>query len=342
MNTLVCLVSRQPMANVLPVLMFKPDLVYLLSTKEELKCGKHLQNLFNKNNIKTILYDNIDAYDNKILIERLDKIFSNSNFSITLNSTGGTKIMAISAYEYFRNKNYPVIYCNTEDKKIIHLLPERRTEELKAELKIEEYLASYGYKIKEEKPMLLDFDYEELFTLIEKNNLMNEFVDFTTSVRKALSEETYKTINSNNKNFSFQKTPSNFLLLLKIDNQNLKYKFLTKDFLFGNWLEYYVFWKYKYLNPDEIKIGVKIVSENDIRNEVDIILLKNYKLYLISCKSGKAENNTLYELETLRSFISGTYGKGIVVFSNNPNENIIKRANELYFTSITDFNKITL
>lgn len=34
-NTIFCLVSRQPLANVLPVLMFKPKNVILFATPEE-------------------------------------------------------------------------------------------------------------------------------------------------------------------------------------------------------------------------------------------------------------------------------------------------------------------
>jgi hypothetical protein len=338
---LVCLVSRQAMANVLPVFMYQPQNVFLLSTPEEINCARHLQSLFMKKGIKVFLYDDISAYDDIDLNTKLELIFSSFEKDIFLNVTGGTKPMALAAYEYFRKNNKPVFYCNTEHLGIIHLLPLRKIENLKTNITIENYLAAYGYKIEEEKSARLDFAYETLFAEIEKDQLLDEFIKFTDSVRKALDKESYQTVNSIKKNFSFQKTPANFVLALPNVKPPLKYKFGAKEFLFGDWLEYYVYWKFKSLNPDEMKIGVKIVSDNQIRNEIDLIILKNYKLYLISCKSGKAENAALYELETLRAITSGTFGKGVAVLSSTPSENIIQRAKELSITLVLNVNKIT-
>lgn len=254
---LVCLVSRQAMPNLLPALMYKPETVYLLSTPEEISCGKHLESLLNKKHFKVVLYDDIAAYDDTQINLRLDEIFEKTNSDITLNVTGGTKPMAFAAYEYFRNKNRPAFYCNTEDKQIIHLLPERRTETLRADLCIEDYLSVYGYKIEEEKSAITNFDYEQFFLLIDQNHHLNEFINFSFSVRKSLSEESNKTVNSKSGNFSFQKTPANFVLSYNKLKTPFKFKFNTKDFLFGDWLEYYVYLKCKLLYPDEIKNGIQ-------------------------------------------------------------------------------------
>ncbi|MBK7380372.1 MAG: DUF1887 family protein [Ignavibacteriales bacterium] len=333
---LVCLVSRQAMPNLLPVLMYQPKNIFLLSTKEEISCAKQLQSLLVKEGFKVYLYDDISAYDDTNLKLRLDYIFNKYSDDIFLNVTGGTKPMAFAAYEYFREKGNRVFYCNTEQKQIMHLLPKRYTEELKTELTIENYLAVYGYKIENEKSSTTDYNYDNLFELIEKNNHLKEFISFTLLVRKALSEESNKTINSKSKIFSYQKTTAKFILIYNSTKPSLKFKFDTKDFLFGDWLEYYVYWKYKLIKDSEIKLGVSIISENYIRNEIDVIFLKDYKLTLVSCKSGEAKNSALYELETLRQITSGTFGKGIAVMTNKPMENIINRAKELSITLISD------
>jgi hypothetical protein len=335
---IVSLVSHQAMPNVLPVLMYKPKNVFLLSTPEELGCGKHLQKLFTKKGIKVFLYDNVSAYDNLNLNKILDDIFHKHNDDLHLNLTGGTKLMAIAAYEYFRKKGKPVYYCNTEHMEIINLLPFRNTEVLKTILTIEDYLAAYGYKIVKTKSLKKEINYEEFFELLEKENLFNEFIQFTSSVRKAFSENINQTIISKQKTFSFQKTPSNFILGLNIGRNNRKYKFTTRDFIFGDWLEYYVYGKMKLSSTSQVELGVKIVSENNVENEIDLLILKNYKLYLISCKSGKTENSALYELETLRSLAGGTFSKGVAIILDKiaKSDNLINRAKGLNIDLISD------
>jgi len=341
---LVCLVSRQPMANVFPILMYKPENVFLLSTQEELLCAKHLQSLFVRKGSKVFLYDDISAYDQLTLNKRLLSISNNYGVDLFLNITGGTKLMAITAYEFFREINKPVFYCDTEHKDIIHLLPIRKNEKLKALLTIKDYFSAYGYTIEDEKPASLNFPYAEFFVLIEKENILDEFILFTKSVRERFTESFNKTLHSKNKNFSFQKTTGKFILLINKVKSPIKLVFETKSFLFGDWLEYYVFWKLSPFKPDEIKIGVKIISENNIQNEIDLVILKNYKLILVSCKSGilnaKTENTQLYELETLRLITSGPFGKGVAVLSNKPSPTFVKRAEELKIMLIDDLKNV--
>jgi hypothetical protein len=325
------------MPNFLPVLMYRPEHVFFLSTQQELACGIHLRSLIDKKGSKVHLFDDISAYDDTILNQRLNKIYTNYPDRLHLNVTGGTKPMAFAAYEFFRQRNKPVFYCNTENREIIHLYPSRKSEPIKANLTIEDYLAAYGYKIENEKPPDYGYGYAGLFSRIDTGNLFNEYFNFIAKIRKAFSTLSNRTIHSNRKHFSLQNASGNVIFTLNINDTKENFRFPDINFFTGQWLEYYVFWKLDQLyKPDELKIGVKILSGNNVRNEIDVLMLKDFILYLFSCKSGKVENQQLYEIETLRPIISGTYGRGVAVFTSEVIKPVVKRAQELKIHLVTD------
>jgi len=325
MKAMICLVSRQAMPNVIPILMYKPQLVYLLMTEEERRCGYHLKNLFCKKNIEVKKIRGISAYNELTINDTIKNILTELRCDdLTLNITGGTKLMAIGAYEIFRQNKLPIIYCNTEQREIVHLLPDRKVEPIKIKVTIEDYLLAYGYSIEDEKDKSLNATYNPLFTFIcSDNEKLNEYTNFANKVRSRFNDNLNSTINSETKIFKLQKTTRGYFLTVPSANINLK--FPDKRFILGDWLEYYSGFQLSKKYDGEYKIGVKIISDNSVKNEIDLLLLKDYKLYLFSCKSSKAQNDALFELDSLRSLAGGTFGKALVILSDN------RRAKDLDF-----------
>ncbi len=325
-----CLVSRQAMANVLPVFMFMPEKVVLFTTPEERYCADNLEELFKSKGIKVHRRDNLDAYDYiKFKVEVNDEL-EKINDSVWLNVTGGTKLMALAAYEAFAIKNKKIIYCDTEHKRIITVFPEYQTEELKAELSIREYLLSYGYIINETKSDSLVKLFIPLFDFIQKENLLYEFDSLFKEARKQnITDKTRVTIISRNRNFYFIKNYDKYKIEYDRINRRL-IELESSNFRIGDWLEYYVYYTIKKKTNSEVLTGVKVKSRENVENEFDIIALKDYVLYIYSCKSGKTDNQyDLFQLETLRTITSGTFGKGIFVTSNRHSSRFLDRANEL-------------
>lgn len=147
MSTIFCLVSRQAMANVLPVLMFQPKSVVLFTTPEEKHCADNLEKLFKSKGIKVSRLDGLNAYDYINFKDAVKSELEKTEGDVILNVTGGTKLMALAAYEAFAEKDKKIFYCNTENKQIIHLFPKLNTEPLTLNLSIKDYLISYGYEI---------------------------------------------------------------------------------------------------------------------------------------------------------------------------------------------------
>jgi len=333
MNTMFCLVSRQSMANVLPVLMFKPSYVVLFATPEEKRSADNLQKLFQSKSISVKRIDGLNAYDftnfKKIVSEEL-----NSSVDETwLNITGGTKLMALAAYEAFAEKNKRIIYCDTEHQHIITLSPENKIENLIAEITISDYLLSYGYHIKETKDLSIVTKFYPLFGFILKNNLINDFISFYQEIREIHFED-HLNIQIKRKNFHLYKNFDTYTFLFDPKNKK-SFSVSSSQYKSGDWLEYYIYYtlkeKYK-LNP---LTGVKIVSAENVENEIDVLVLKDYKLYNYSCKSGKSDNQfDLFQLETLRNITSGTFGKGIFVTTKKGSKRFLERAKELNIKTI--------
>ncbi|MGQ9848194.1 MAG: Card1-like endonuclease domain-containing protein [Bacteroidales bacterium] len=329
-----CLVSRQAMANVLPVFMYKPRLVFLFATPEEKITADHLEKLFISKNIVVKRIDDLDAYDylkfKDCILDELNKLTGD----VWLNVTGGTKLMALAAYEAFAEKNLNIIYCNTDRSQIIHLFPKLNTERLILDVSIEDYLRSYGYTVAASRTEEVKKEYFELFEFIELKNLRREFSEFLDEYRKATgSTNPVKTYNDKrNKIFSIQKTTSSVLLFV---NKN-QFKYEDEKFLKGDWLEYFMLYSLEKQNIKPV-VGVKIVSDTNVENEIDIIFIKDYQLYLISCKSGRNTdpNKDIYEIETLRNIAGGTFGKAYLFTVQDLTDRMKQRATDLKIETLT-------
>ena len=66
-----------------------------------------------------------------------------------------------------------------------------------------------------------------------------------------------------------------------------------------------------------------------VKNELDILVIRNGRLAVCSCKSGKVENDVLYELNAFsRRESAGTYCGKVLVLGQEPSSTLRKRANE--------------
>lgn len=329
-SKIICLVSRQAMPNVIPVFMFKPSTVFLLMTDEEKKVGFHLKSLFESKNINVITKEGLDAYNENSVYNTLKDIYnSTESDKLVINITGGTKLMSLGAYKFASEFNIPAIYCDTEHSKIINLLPQRTTKEIKSELTIKDYLAAYGYKIEAVKNESDIKIYFPLFEFIESKNSIKSFIGFMNNVRERLAQNNPKfSYKSNDNNFFFSKNFDKYRLEFDSKNRNV-ITIASSNFKAGDWLEYYSYFKLCQKENLEVLSGVKLISENNIKNEIDLIALKDYKLHLYSCKSGRNDQNDLFQLETLRTITSGTYGKGYFITASETTALFNKRAEEL-------------
>lgn len=88
---------------------------------------------------------------------------------------------------------------------------------------------------------------------------------------------------------------------------------------------------------DEVRVGVHldwdgvtVGGNEDVRNEIDVVLMKDNVPTFISCKNGRVgDNNVLYELESVAEGVGGKYTRKILIATQDICEAFKNRAKEM-------------
>jgi len=317
MKTLVCLVSRQVMANLIPILTLKVKKVELLYTNEEKRAHKNLKRVLKNVGLDFEINEHlVDAYDFEGIKEICNTLIS-KNKDIILNTTGGTKVMAFAAYTAFSAAKKPIFYLDSFNSKAIYLDPYSEAKH-PVKIDLDTMLAAHGYKIigyKKEADMLptkpLAIYLTRYFPVL--SGCFQQYRRFMHDQVKHFSPII-------NHDFNFE--------ICSLKKGGVRVRFDRKEvilndpnYLDGLWLEEMVYWMIRKNKWDDLRVGVSLTyfgakDEPDPLNEVDVMGIKNGKLYLFSCKSGiTKDKKDIFELEALRSLAGGTFGKAYFITS---------------------------
>lgn len=323
MSTLVCLVSHQAMANVIPVLQMKPNKVILLSTEQEASIASNLKVLFNEKNIE-VSEQRISAYKTVTIRKVCESIVATEQ-DVSLNATGGTKPMAITAFDVFRSHGKKVVYYEPVQNHIFYLYPaEENFLTVDIKLNIEDYLKSYGYEIINKINSKIRIESKRKFLTDISKDRYDDFIKFISKISKKKFD--IPNIDVKEKQFTFQKRSDK--IMYKDSLQNNSFDIPLSGHKLGDMLEDLLFLKLESLDTDDIKVENHI-KKNGISNEIDIIFTKNCKMHLISCKLNirKAENPTVYEISSLKDLAAGTFGTAYIAVPDlkQCSENFLER-----------------
>lgn len=334
-QAMVCLISKEAMANVLPVLEYKPDMVFLAATNEQVRNAGYLKEFFEKKGIPAEIVSGMSAYQpepNKIVITELFAKYP--DYTFTLNSTGGTKIMSIAAYEAFSSTGMKVIYCNTPGREIM-MLPEGKVDrKLNVELTTEEYLTAYGYSIDDRKAGNNPEQYKKLYEHLLQGPEMKDFVSLIRFFRKS-KKLLYAgmSISSANKRFILEKREGEYVLSWKGGNQ---VTFSEFRFINGDWLEGFIHY-FMQKNKISSMRSVHIISPEGNLNEIDLLFVRNSVLHLVSAKTGEFSKLDLFELQGLQLLAGGIMAKPVILHVGQIGQADAKRAKEMRIDSVSVF-----
>jgi hypothetical protein len=331
----VCLVSGQSIPNLIPLKMedLAPQRVILLVSPDMEIQADRIEKVMKSWKIEVERYP-ISPYNlysaRKTCL--LDKF---KGESITLNVTGGTKIMALAAFEVFREMKKPIIYVDTQNKEIQRLSPQFEKIKFKGVIEVKPYLAAYGQNIIKENA-----DME----IIKKHRpVIHKLVSEISRLEKPVSfMNRYSAPLRNVKTFPLEieiaendLTQPAFVELLmlfhkhdiveKRDRKLIFSNSVDVHFVSGGWLEEYVYSVLSSVSNTDAKIGVTVEWDQHgprpPTNEYDVIFTCNNQLYLIECKTKRfmGEDRELegadpiYKLDSLRDAAGGLFGKGMLV-----------------------------
>jgi len=357
---LVSLVGEQTVPNILTALHYKPDILWFITTDRMVKeqRAECIENaLKSRNSFSQVREIEKIIVDQDSLTDCIDKIENHvgkvrGEVEYLVNLTGGNKVMALAAYEVFREmgERVSIDYVPLGKNEIVRIFPRKKplnVYEIKERLNLEEYLYGYGFIVQNksnlEKSKNSAFAQKEISQWIFMNyeqlkgilGLLYRFLGRTRDYRKYLLTE------------SLEKDPQSierdFLKKFgfEIRGRSIS-KDLTKDeivYLTGGWFEEHIFNEVYSLVQEGIlndaMIGVKIESFSRTSNDLDVAFMKDNGFFHIECKTlgNEDEQNIIRDELYKKGAVSALLGKGqkramICTTQRQISASILTRAND--------------
>ncbi|MBA4417612.1 MAG: hypothetical protein C0392_06850 [Syntrophus sp. (in: bacteria)] len=336
-RTHVCLVSAQPIPNLIPLRMeeLMPGRVVLLVSHDMAAPAARMARIIREWGL-AVEEMPIEPYDLDAARETcLDLLVKLDGNEVILNVTAGTKIMALAAFEVFRELGKKIIYVDTQNKRIQALSPEPYTIPFRDVIKVKPYLAAYGQRIREDKTdreivrkhkHLVDGLIRRADTFESAISILNAYTaghrhTRTFPLHVAVQEQHLQIPEFNELLASLEEWG-----IIKREGSLIIIPHLAGvEFLSGGWLEEYVFDVASTLPLTDIMMDVTVEWDIPGRktpdNEYDVVFTCENKLYLIECKTKRfigadreeTNDELIYKLENLKEAAGGVYGKGMLV-----------------------------
>ena len=276
--------------------------------------------------------------------QKLDLIDFDEYQKVIVNLTGGTKVMTLASFDYFKEIGADIYYLTGSDDGLIKLAPGRkkRSEKLNSKIDVIQYLKSYGFAITETTQSSINSEYTERLFNYFVGGVLIPFKEVLNCLRK------YR-----KKGVKIIKIDQLDSFLTAIEFQNSISGQLTEietKYLTGEWFEEYVAHKLKVeleLSNNEIKTGLVITKTNKngdmVPNEMDVVFTWKNKIYTIECKTsifneellpdGKIKSKsilgeTLYKSDSLRQGF-GLYVSTFIFVLDNIDEHKVSLKNHL-------------
>jgi len=321
-NILVSLVSDQTIPNVLFIKeRHDIDKYLFVSTEEMERKGKYdciirAAGLQGHNARQRLIVVGDSLYDVRSKLAALDY---DDDDRFYVNLTGGTKIMSIGVYNFFRDISSEIFYIpggKNLSKKIFPVVKHRQ-QALKYRLSVAEYLTCYGIDIL--NPTTVN-------SLIRTPDETAAWYRFFLG----LSEDQLRTLDRlrrfrSKKKTAYEDAPGLASLLNNAPFRSEDPAYLSKHeirYLSGDWFEEYIYAALKEtlnLHDAAIAVGVNI-KRDDVQNEFDIMFTHDNHFYVIECKTSVYDaaqkrnifTDTLYKLSALRKDF-GLFARAFIV-----------------------------
>ncbi len=311
-NILVSLVSDQTIPNVQLIKQIKDQITdyFFVTTKgmEEKGTRSWIENACHISGEKievnqfsfSDMKDKLSKYD----FDKYDKIY--------VNLTGGTKIMTLVAYDFFKNIGADIYYITGLENEFIKIFPAKKNNisAFSDSTSLEEYLTAYGFSIKRSQLSGIPFEQtEKIFTAFCRINI-SEYIDAIRLIiskrGKPLKNEDFNNVSEFLKVIEYEPKESNCL-----SKEETRY-------LSGDWFEEYIGIRIKKelnLSDENIFISTELKKalsqkvKNDASillgevsgkalnntNEMDVMFMHNNKFYSIECKSSIVAFRTIQQ-----------------------------------------------
>ena len=377
-TALILLVSRETIPNFLSIKTFDEAGYYIFLTSNEMEDsekGNRREWTVKACDLEENTYDFIlvDAYKKESVLKNLQDYDWSRFESIIVNITGGTKIMALAAYEFFSSRKAQIWYTPENDNSTYYQLNDHSNSRLISyKTSVDEYLRCRGIEksenhYSEKQPTFKQNITKDFFNKFIGDEIKKEALESlrlllrADSANKLFLKYLEKGLKLNEKqipveDFDEMLTKENIKEYIKevgfeeyVDDGILHKELVT--YLTGGWFEEYVYniLSEKITNKNNIKLGVVLNQKPKKRrqanyftnNDLDIVLTNSNTFYLIECKSaGMSDkelfNKTAYTASALRKYFGLTV-KSVLCTLSQLNELQKERA-EILDVTVFDLN----
>ncbi len=332
-NIHCCMLSRQLLPNMLPLLdpETRPERVELLVTPDvERECELFMR--FCRSLGVGVRRHDVTPFDMLTTVEVVYGIMAEcEGESLALNVTGGTKLMALGAYEAAREDAAEIFYVNTQDDSRISLAPEPVATRLPKLLSLKNCLDATGYQAVMADPHGVKREHRKLTEELVRQvgSLSRPLRTLNWYASKATGDPPWVHLELKD----LQRPDFITLLRLFQDGGFLRWEgegqtlsFTGSDerfFVNGGWLELHVQAVCTKLRAEgllqDLAANTVVQSESGVKNEIDVAFTARNRLFIVECKTrsfenaGKAGTDAINRLVALRSELSGIYGRAMLV-----------------------------
>jgi hypothetical protein len=354
------LVSAQPTPNLTPVLdpSLRPERVVLLVSPDMVKRADWLEAVLRPRGVGVTRWPIADAWDLEPIQYRVLELLDAEAEAVAagamaLNVTGGTKPMALAAFDAFREYGLPIYYIHPERDRLIWMHPSRRPAlDLANRLRLDDVLAAHGARLISRVDSAVPASLRRLTDALVSENVRNEQSLATLNWLANAAEGSLVTPALDRR--QMQDADLSALIrrfadagLLQIDGERLRFPDeAARFFVNGGWLEAHCYGLLRGLRGELAQIqdlarSVELIRETDrgdaVPNELDCACLAENRLYIMECKTrrwGKGDAygpgaDALYRLDTLKPLLGGLQARALLVSYRALPPNVLRRASDL-------------
>ncbi|MCA1945321.1 MAG: DUF1887 family protein [Desulfovibrio sp.] len=325
----LCIVSEQLVPNLLPVLLpgHKPQACMLLASQAMQGQAQRLKDMLSVRGVQTSVHSMHDTDLDTAFGQLASLEPSLAGAAVTLNITGGTKLMTLVAYEFAREIKARVVYVDTRNQRLIQLAPKRLETPLPDALTVADALACAGYSVEKKHQGAVPAQLRDLAEeLIRNLSRFQSILPVLNHVAMRASETMVTSLETGE-----LRKPALLECLSLFEKAG--YCSVADDavvfaddearkLMNGGWLEVYVASVAHRLRGAggmyDWCSNAKITNDHGVRNEVDLAFTSGNRLHLIECKTqhpksmnGK-DDAPHYKIKALRDHLGGVMAKAML------------------------------
>lgn len=360
MHIHLCLVSQQSAPNLLPALdpALKPEKIVLIVTAKMQRQAANLSAVLKENALQTELLQLGNEQDfHHIENDLLELAARLEAHTVTLNITGGTKLMSIAAQSVAQASGWRMFYVDADTDRVIWLGHDKTPPHpLQEQLKLRHYLRSYGFELpsKPDRSQASSAQQQLSHTLAQQAGSLENSLSTLNALAQDAEHRRALSVAMN----AWQRDSRSLDVLLRHFEQakalsvvGERIQFASeaaRDFVKGGWLELHsiqaVHQVTGALGIRDKALGLEVIdTTTQTRNELDIAFMARNRLFVIECKTARIDkpqgpsdkplppkaNDTLFKLAENCRRIGGLGTRAMLVSYRKLHEPELKLAKAL-------------